>query len=158
MNKLIIYCKDEKSYRQSLDLIELHSVKICKIYSKFNIDKNDGDDPKDLPGRAAFCFGSAALIVFSLFIYWAASADYPVNVGDKPLYNMSFIAPILFATSALFAAIGAVFAFGFATDFFEKVDENIKLKANFAAIEIPYNILSEQQIAAFRKAQYCEII
>jgi len=76
-------------------------------YPLHGIDDALGKSPSRL-GYIALVAGLSAVAVAKLTQWWMSSADYPLNIGGKPLFSWPAFVPVTFELMVLFASVATV--------------------------------------------------
>lgn len=81
-------------------------------FAVHNLDKAMGVKPTVLPWLV-LCGGLTGATVAMSFMLWTSVADYPLNIGGKPLWSVPAYIPITFELTVLFSVFACFFGLWF---------------------------------------------
>lgn len=64
--------------------------------------------PRSILGWIVLCIGLCGTASALLLIWWTGAVDYPLVIGGKPLFDITFAMPVTFELTVLFSAFAAV--------------------------------------------------
>lgn len=80
----------------------------CTPFCVHNLDKAMGVKPSFLPW-IVLVMGITGGVSAMAFMLWTSVADYPLNIGGKPLWSVPAYIPITFEVTVLFSCLTACF-------------------------------------------------
>ena len=91
--------------------IKKNNIKIKNVFTPYPIDEVFHElELKTRFPYIAFIYGACGTILTFAFLYWASVINFPISVGGKPPFSLSFVI-IIFVLTIFFGVILSLFSF-----------------------------------------------
>ena len=102
---------DENLVAPAIEQLDKEGVKVSDVYTPFPVfDIIHAMKLKSRFPYFAFGFGLTGFLLTFWFLYWAFVQNYPLNIGGKPSFTLSFVI-ILFVMVINITVISSLIAF-----------------------------------------------